>query len=154
MRIEQQIERVVKAASQEPGNDYSAVAKWYKELRESVQALAIQRLEPAINQAATNTPHATLAEKQSLCRWINKELRDTSLGLVIRCPKTGLPSAVHAGPGGNAAIGHFQIEVYGDHRRTKSSIALPQLTLMAEQRRESLADYWASKVSSPTASRE
>jgi len=146
----EQVARVVKLLDREPAKDYESVVLWQQELRDSVQSLIIERLQPALNQKLASFPRETLAEKQELCRWFATELRN-NLGLAIRCPKTGQPAALRAHPGNRPAVGRFQLELLGVDQgrlRTKNSTELFAVELMPRNPRiEALsADYWVKKV--------
>ena len=77
-------------------------------------------------------PIETLAEKRTAVKAVNGRLR--SLGLAIRCPKTGLAARLVAHPGNHPERGRFQIELLGDppRRRTFSTPDPPPLELMPE----------------------
>jgi hypothetical protein len=128
--------------------DYAAVAAWQKELHSAIQALLIERFEPAFNAQLASMPQATREEKKELCRWANAELR--SLGLAIRCPKTGHAAILHTDLGYRPEAGCFQLELTGQEhgrRRTRTFVSLIPLELMpASPRVDPLAQYWAERA--------
>lgn len=129
--------------------EYPVVVAWQKALHEAVDLLVISKLEPVLNSRLAAMPQRTLEEKQTLCRWVNAELR--SLKYSIKCPKTGLPAILHAVKGHKPDEGRFQIELLGGElgrRRTKTFQVLFPLEFVAEpSRNEPLAQSWSTKVS-------
>ena len=107
----------------------------YRELlRESLafrEGLAT-RYGPELAAFLRSLPIDTLAQKRAAVRAVN--IRVQSLGLAIRCPKTGLAARLVAHPGNHPDRGRFQIELLGDppRRRTVSSPDVPPLELMPE----------------------
>jgi len=93
----------------------------------------IEPIEHSINEQLMSRGSATLAEKQDLSKWANAELR--AVGLAIRCPKTGRPSTLLAGPGNQPIVGRFQLQhkgVDGKWKRPLSTPTLPYLRLMPD----------------------
>lgn len=107
------------------------------------EQVAIQ-VAPLLNKYLEKVPKSTLQEKQELAKWVNAELR--SLGLAVRCPKTGQAAMLRADPGHDEEHGRFQIALISNdlaRKRTVSSPELFQLDLMANfERREPLAERW------------
>lgn len=129
---------------------YDDMIAWQRRLRDAVQELIVQRVEPAFNKELQSRPHDTAADKQELCRWANVELRE-KLSLAIRCPKTGLPAKLHADGGKNAKNGRFQIELLGSEegrRHTKSASKLFGVELMERPLRSEplIEHHWTRKV--------
>jgi hypothetical protein len=151
-----EIARITAILKKRVRSDYAAVDAWRQELSAAIQTLVIKRLQPAVNQQLAAMPQDTLAEKQSLCRWANAELRFA--GLTIQCPKTGHSAMLHADPGRNSSVGRFQIELLGgEHKRHRTVVTteLPEVQLRVDSMRgESLAKYWAKRLSSEKRSRE
>ena len=93
----------------------------------------IEPIEHSINEQLMSRGSATLAEKQDLSKWANAELR--AVGLAIRCPKTGRPSTLLAGPGNQPIVGRFQLQhkgLDGKWKRPLSTPTLPYLRLMPD----------------------
>jgi hypothetical protein len=90
------------------------------------------RYGPELTAFLRSLPIDTLAEKRGAVQAVNMRLR--SLGLAIRCPKTGLAARLVAHPGNHPERGRFQLELLGDppRRRTVSTPDVPPLTLMPE----------------------
>lgn len=144
---DREIRRIVKLLERSRFRDYDDVAKWRNELQANVRSLVARRMAPALNEKLAELPHATLAEKQTLCRWLNEELY--SSGLAIRCPKTGQPALVHGDPGGGEG-GRFQLELMGKdsgHKRTVSSVRLFPIEIMDHPiRPETVQGYWLRRT--------
>lgn len=118
-------------------------------LQHVTQEYVAAMLTEPLNREMRARPHESLGEKQSLARWVNAELRE--LAIAIRCPKTGNPAILRVGPGDDAKVGRFQLELVGGkeraRKRTISSKQLMDVQLRpAEFRREPLADYWANRT--------
>jgi len=116
------------AAGEEPEASYRALLKESLAFREGLAA----RYGPVLDAFVRALPIETLAEKRTAVKAVNGRLR--SLGLAIRCPKTGLAARLVAHPGNHPERGRFQIELLGDppRRRTVSTPDLPPLELMPE----------------------
>jgi hypothetical protein len=97
------------------------------------------RYASAVNTFLRSLPIETIGEKREAVRAVNGRLR--SLGLAIRCPKTGLPARLVAHPGNHPEQGRFQIEILGaERRRTVSAPEPPPLELMPEPPEEGAGD--------------
>ncbi len=100
------------------------------------------RLQPVLNAHIQAMPHETHEEKKALARWVNEELR--RFDLAIRCPKTGQPSLLFAGPGNHPEIGRFILEhrtPEGKRVRPVQTPELQHLELMeAAPRREAFVE--------------
>ena len=70
------------------------------------------RYGPELTAFLRSLPLETLAGKRAAVRAVNGRLQ--SLGLCIRCPKTGLAARLVAHPGNHREIGRFQFELLGD----------------------------------------
>ncbi|MFO0901190.1 MAG: hypothetical protein U0836_27505 [Pirellulales bacterium] len=129
-------------------NDYESTMRGLRAARQLFHEFAAARLEPALNRAAAQRPQATLPDKQDLARWINGELR--SLGIAVRCPRTGQPALLRGDPGHRQPAGRFQIQLISAEearRRTSSFATLEPLQLCGNpERREPLAEYWAERL--------
>lgn len=103
-------------------------------LRSSVQHELVALLEPALNAHLSGMPQDTLEEKRHLASWVNHELH--SLGLGIRCPKTGRPAVLVANPGRSGDEGEasrFRIESRDERGKKHQSPSLgwvPELELV------------------------
>lgn len=126
---------------------YANDAQTLVELNHSFRREMAARLQPAFNAHIQAMPHGTYEEKKALARWVNEELR--RFDLAVKCPKTGQPSLIHAGPGNHPEIGRFQLEhktAEGKNVRSVNTPELPYIELMeAAPRREALAE-WREKV--------
>lgn len=95
-------------------------------------------LQPRLTKHLSQIPQETYVQKQAVASWVNHELR--SLGLAIRCPKTGKPAILVADLRGDDDSGsRFRLEIRADdgrRTRTYSSKELPALDLMADAVRE------------------
>lgn len=117
----------------------------YVELAQTLETLNHQfrqelagHLEPALNAHIQAMPHSVYDEKKTLAKWVNDELR--RFDLAIKCPKTGQPSILLAGPGNHPEIGRFMLEhrtPEGKRVRPVQTPELPHIELMeATPRRE------------------
>lgn len=107
----------------------------YRELRagiDSIQRVAREEFAAAIrdplNREAAVRPHATYAEKRELANWINAELR--GMGLALKCPRSGLPSILHASIGHLPEVGRFRfdsVDETGRRNNYSASVDLPHL---------------------------
>jgi hypothetical protein len=115
----------------------------YRELlKESLsfrERLATQ-YAPEVTAFLRSLPIETLAQKRAAVRAVNGRLQ--SIGLCIRCPKTGLAARLVAHPGNHPEVGRFQFELLGDppRRRTVSTPDPPMLELMPEPPDAEIAD--------------
>jgi hypothetical protein len=125
---------------------YSQLASKFRKVRDEVAELISKEVADSLNGHLDKMPQETRAQKQELCRWLNAEMR--SLGIAIRCPKTGEAAMLHVDPTGQN--GRFQIELIdreNGRKRTLTSVSLPTLTFRPHLvRREPLAEYWAERV--------
>lgn len=127
---ERSVKHIIQLLQQSRFRTYDDVAAWRNDLQASVRGVVARRLAPALNQKLGEVPEISVTDKQELCRWVNQEVR--SSGLAIRCPKTGLPAALHVDPGYSPA-GRFQIQLLGKNtgrKRTVSSTTLFPIELM------------------------
>lgn len=113
------------AAGDNPESVYRTLLAESVVFREGLAA----RYGPSVNAFLRSLPLATLLEKRRAVTALNARL--LTLGLCIRCPKTGLPARLVAHPGNHPDIGRFQIELLGaGRRRTVSTPEPPILELM------------------------
>jgi hypothetical protein len=113
--------------------DYDSVRADLAALYDCVRAEVAERLGPALNRKAVDTPHGTYDEKKELAKWVNAELR--RFGLALKCPKTGRPAFLVGHAGGQTGVGRFQLEITesdGRPYRPVTSVTLPALTLMPD----------------------
>jgi hypothetical protein len=104
-------------------------------------------LAPVLNAHIQAMPHDTYEEKKTISRWVNDELR--RFDLAIKCPKTGNPSTLLAGPFRDAEVGRFIIEhktAEGKRVRSFTSTHLPILELMEANPRREVFVEWRDKV--------
>ncbi len=96
---------------------------------------------PELTAFLRSFPLETLAQKRTAVRAVNGRLK--SLGLAIRCPKTGLAARLVAHPGNHPDVGRFQFELLGDppRRRTVSTPDPPPLELMPEPPEAGAEDF-------------
>jgi hypothetical protein len=148
------VARVKELLDQQVPNSYAARSEWSERLQQLVQELIIERLEQPFNEEFARRAHATLGEKQELCRWANRELR--SKGLAIRCPKTGQIAFIYGDRGNHPEIGRFQLELAGrrrGHQRTLSQPTVFRLFLCnALSTGASRTEYWSRKIRGELAS--
>lgn len=109
--------------------NYKGALKRLHEARRILHEELAHQIEPLLNEHVTKLPQSTLQDKQTLARQINADIR--SLGLSIRCPKTGNSSFLSAGPGYDSSAGRFQLCLHKDRHRTCSSASLFNFNLMA-----------------------
>ena len=112
------------------------------------------QLQPALNAHIRSLPHATFGEKKELAKLVNGELRQ--FGLAIKCPKTGRPSILVAGPGHHPDSGRFQLENLspeGKRVRTYNTPYLVELDLTPDSPRKEGLAKWADRIS-PAAKQE
>lgn len=78
-------------------------------------------------------PQANYEEKKTLANWINDQLR--TIGLAIRCPRSGQPSLLQPATTRDHETGRFRLDYvdeHGHHRNPSSFADLSGLTLMPE----------------------
>jgi hypothetical protein len=82
-----------------PAADDESTAIYRKLLAESLayRGRVAARYGPVVSAFLRSLPLGTIAEKRQAVRVVNGRLR--SLGLAIRCPRTGLPARLVAHPG-------------------------------------------------------
>lgn len=101
-----------------------------REARDAQRALSeeiAERIRKPINEHLRSQPHSSYAEKVSMMRWLNSELRSLHLG--VACPKSGLPGILIGDHGRDATRGRFRLRVNerdGSPRVTITSVELPE----------------------------
>jgi hypothetical protein len=123
------IQRIAGSETRPYEHTRARLASTSRIVREELAAI----LQPAINGQAAAMPHETYEEKKTLANWINRELRQ--LGLAIRCPRTGEPCLLQAGPARDHVVGRFRLDYMDESGRRhspSSSVSLPQLELMPD----------------------
>jgi hypothetical protein len=102
------------------------------------------------NAYLQSSPQRTVDEKRQLSREANDKLR--TLGLAIRCPRTGRAAWLLADAGGGPG-GRFQLSLASQvpkRRKTVSFAALPSLTLVPRpERQEPFLRPWTERVGEP-----
>ena len=129
------------------GGDYSQLSHELSAVNHEIRHALAARLEPALNAAIQEMPHDTYEEKKALARWINEEVRQ--FGLAAKCPKTGRPAILLAGPGDDPMKGRFQFDIItpeGKRKRTVSSVILPVIALTEAPVRRSADGGWVDRV--------
>lgn len=145
--IDAKLRRIEQLFAERKRDDYESLRARLTEARDLFHDAMAERFTEAFNAHLAAQPQATLAEKQALSRDANADLR--ALGLAVRCPKTGDPAMLHGDRGYRPDAGRFQLLLLhsGGHTKTKSSTSLFQVDLMGfPNRREPLAEYWASRT--------
>ena len=141
------LEDKLKELTQGLPEDYDGRAAALTEFNHACGRHLADQLAPALNAKVHGMPHATYEEKKALAKWVNDELR--RFDLAIKCPKTGQPSLLLAGPGNHPEAGRFILEHKtsdGKRVRPVNSPVLPHLELMeANPRREALQE-WRDRV--------
>lgn len=101
-------------------------------LQRVVREELVRAIEPVLNAEAQDRPHSTYAEKKSLARWLNGELR--RLGLALRDPSGHRCFLLGStgGPGGNGRFVFEYTDERGVRRHPVSSAVLPHLELMPD----------------------
>lgn len=134
--------------------DYNGQVERLRALRSSFHEELAAAFEPIFNAALEAAPHEDLESKRALCTAANDTLK--SLGLAIRCPRTGQPVIMVADNRyeGDEA-GRFRLEMRarsGHHAtRTLSSPTLVQFELMEDPARpEPLARRHRGKGPNPS----
>lgn len=101
-----------------------------------------QALQPVFDQRLHEMPQSDLESKRQLCSWANDQLK--TLGLAVRCEKTGRPGILVANPYrvGDQG-GRYRLELRDEGGRMSRSYSgnnLPPLRLMEHSiRREPFA---------------
>jgi hypothetical protein len=121
---------------------YVEQAQSLQELNHGFRREMAARLQPVLNAHVQAMPRDTHDDKKAISRWVNEELR--RFDLAIKCPKTGQPSLLFAGPGNHPEIGRFILEhksPEGKRVRGVQTPELPVLELMeAAPRREAFVE--------------
>ncbi len=110
------------------GHGYEEVQAAASAATQAVREEVASALASPLNERAAQMPQATYEEKKELAKWVNAQLRP--FGLAVRCPATGRPAILHAGVGGDRAVGTFRFDTMAhDGRREQRSWStrLPQL---------------------------
>lgn len=93
--------------------------------------------EAPLNAVIAEMDRGDLESRRALASWANERLR--SLGLTVRCPRTGRPGILVVDTRDpNDTVGRYRIEVRepsGRMIRTVSARALPHLALMEDSPR-------------------
>lgn len=146
--INAKLKQIVTLVGERDRDSYEALRQRLIDARKLFHELLAERLTPAFNGHLAALPHETLEEKQALTRHANAEMR--SLGLAIKCPRTGRPAMLHADRGRDPDTGRFQVALIGsdgERARTVSANSLLALELMGHpERREGAAQYWAERI--------
>lgn len=112
-----------------PSEDYASVAGRLRQALELFHDVIAERLTGPLNERLAQLPHSTIAEKQTLSRLANEELRN--LGVAIRCPKIDGPVFLRAVDGHHTGRGSFQFcSLARPYSRKLSSTDLFHLDLM------------------------
>lgn len=140
-----QFEALKKAEKDSP---YQKISRTAHELRERFHRSLVAVMEGPLNREIQKRKQENCEEKQDLLRWLNPELR--SLGLAIKCPKTGRPGMLQVDSGYPG--GRFVLELLdrtAGKRRSFSSVdELPEFEFCPHPvRREPLSEYWAKRAS-------
>ncbi len=111
--------------------DYGSRRLYFLAQREALTSLSARHLRDPLNTHIASLPKDSYEEKRQLAIWLNSELR--SLGLAIRCPKTGLPTYIHAHIGREPTVGRFRLDYWdGSVRQHPASFnELPPLDFIA-----------------------
>jgi hypothetical protein len=149
---DERIGRIVQLFKEAESGDYSAVAKRLQEARELVHEQIAGQLEEPLNQHLARMPQDTILQKRDLAKWANGQLR--SMGVCIRCPRTGKPSFLIGTSSRNAAKGRFQLclLINPQSQRTYSSMELFPINLMSNADRylgDRASTQWRARVTKP-----
>ena len=127
---------------------YPTTATRLRQARQLVHEIIAEQVAESLNKYVRTLPHETLADKQQLAHWLNRELR--SLGLAIRAPGTNEASFLR-GAVARRPTGRFQLCIVNDAQngRPFSSNELFELDFMAFSDRGLGADEagaWVKKA--------
>jgi hypothetical protein len=116
-------------------NDYRKQYTALLEIRKLFHAEVASALAPVLNEYAKQQPQTTVDERRELAASINNDLR--SLGMTLKCPKTGLPVTmiVDTQDAAHPDVSRFRLERRDDRGRkirTFTSGDLPDLELMED----------------------
>jgi hypothetical protein len=126
----ERLKRIIDELGSERNDAYPALAAMGRDARDLLHELIASSIEAPLNKHLASLPQDSLPEKKELAKWLNSELR--TLGLALKCPRTGKPSYLRAGDHYIAATGRFAICLTSDRqrRRTLSSNTLFPIKLM------------------------
>jgi hypothetical protein len=117
---------------------YKSAAASARELVALTKQEIAHRLAPLLNKHLHGLKQDTYTEKQAIASWVNSELR--SLGLAIRCPKTGRPAILIADiRSGGEESSRFRLEIVNEEGRRERTFTtaheLPDLELIEDSPR-------------------
>ena len=112
-----------------------------------------EKLQEPLNAKLQTMPHNTYEEKQEMAVWLNHELR--SFEVAVKCPKTGIASALHTDPGRNYRVGQFRMRpIEEPSRRTYSSVDFFPITLMPRPASKRTYAMWLDRFTQEGKSNE
>jgi len=113
--------------------DYASLRQYFLAQREALTNLTARNLRDALNAHIASLPKDSYEQKRQLATWLNTELR--SLGVAIRCPKTGLPTYLRAHIGREPTVGRFRLDYWdGSVRQHPASFnELPPFEFIAAE---------------------
>jgi len=121
----------------QPGlnEDYRRASMRLSKAREIFHEEVANQIAGPLNSYLSFQPAGTRLQKQDLSRWLNAELR--TLGIAIRCPRTGQPAFLRGGPGHKEDQSRFQICLIASPQlgRTVTIADLPSLSFMGNPMR-------------------
>jgi hypothetical protein len=131
MRDAKRLGAIVKILGEAGSEDYLAAASKLRTARDAFHEEIASRLCDSLNNHIAKMPQSTLEDKKSLAKWLNAEMR--SLGIAIRCLKSGGPAYLQAAVGDDRLRGRFQVCLleHPNHARTQSMQELTSLEFMA-----------------------
>ena len=128
--------------------DYPVYFKAASELRHHFHTELAAGLQTRLNRHLQGMAQETYDEKRALATWVNEQLR--SLGLAIKCPKTGRPGSLLADfKDSEGDVSRFRLEVRDEHGgKTRIVVGrhLAELELMEDAPRQEPLAGWARKA--------
>lgn len=140
----ERIDKIAQLLREAEAGDYASISNRLRQARHLFHEHLADLVTEPLNRHLATLPHEELIQKQEISKWVNMELR--TLGIAIRCPKTGEPAFLSGTQSSDSAHGRFQIRVASDpnFKRTCSSKDLFRLDLMSSPDRYLGADRTAS----------
>jgi hypothetical protein len=131
-----------------PVADFNTLASRFQTATHVFRTRIAELLEGPLNDHLRSLPQETPSEKQALATWVNAQLR--TLGLAVRCPKTGRPSALISDvKESGSRIGRFRTENRDENGlkvRPWTSTHLPLLELLEDDPRLEPLVAWTQRA--------